>query len=185
MASTKSWESLSCKKTLMPETFWNTLVPQQIFLGNLRKQETIRRKILKKFPLHLLSLLDSWTSLKHRKVHLRKISVLWNKNVPMENRDTFQPVLCVKIFDAGIFMQQKREGSPHKFFRYCETKDISWKIATLPPSFSQTNRNEIIFETRKASPTNCFGTVRQKKLHRKIWMSLPLFDCKFSIPDNF
>ena len=60
-----------------------------------------------------LTFFDIKKFLKHRRVHLRNVWVLWDKNFQRKIVKPL-PLLCMKIFDCKISETQK--GSPTKFF---------------------------------------------------------------------
>ena len=92
-------------------------------------------------------------------------------------------LLSINLFVTRNFMKRSTEGLLYEMFRYCETKQFRRKNVNLPLlslTFSISENNE----TLKDSPTEFFGTVRQKKFARKSWYSPPpLLSINFAIPE--
>ena len=101
----------------------------------------------------------------NKKVTLGRFLVLSDKKVSRENRDI--PLLSINFFDQRNFL--KNEGFPYEFSRYCEKIIIRQNCDT--PSYK--NFFNQTFSERQASPTNFFGTVRQKSFERKSWSPPP------------
>ena len=81
------------------------------------------------------------------------------------------------FFDARSYCNSK--GFPYGNIRHCETKNFRRKILILPPSLIQTFSVPKIIATVKDSPTEIFGTVRQKIFDGKSWYSPPPLLFKF------
>ena len=76
------------------------------------------------------------------------------------------------FFDTRNFCNSKGFPPPYGNFRHCETKNFWRKILILPPLLFKLFRH-LKFATVKDSPTDVFGTVRQKTFDGKSWYSLP------------
>ena len=106
--------------------------------------------------------------LKHRKVPLPKVSVLWDKSKWMVNYDT-PPLLCTSFSDTRNFRNTK--GFPFEVFWSTEKKvSIKSRYLFLRKQFALRH----LSETSKASNKNRFATVRQKKSQRQIVIHLIL-----------
>ena len=75
------------------------------------------------------------------------------------------------FFDTRNYCNNK--GFPYKIFRQWDKKFSTENLDTPPPSFLQIFSGPEVSETLKDSPTNFFGTVRQKIFDRKSWNSPP------------
>ena len=64
----------------------------------------------------------------HRRVSLRKVSVLWDEKNSTEKRQL--PFLSLTFFEIRSWWSTK--GFPYKFFRHCETKKFRRKILIFP-----------------------------------------------------
>ena len=89
------------------------------------------------------------------------------------------PLLCMEISDTRIFLKHKRV--PLRIFSALWDKKISKKPLcspdqlcsppTPPPPMHGNFRYQNFFETQKGSPTNFFGTVRQKIFDKTVMLS--------------
>ena len=91
------------------------------------------------------------------------------------------PPLSINFFATGNFLKHSTEGFTCEYFRHCETKNFWRKILILPPLL-QTFSVPGINATIKDSPTEIFGTVRQKKISTEnrdinLW-SINFFDTR-------
>ena len=88
----------------LPKTFWNT--PQKVSstkcFGAVR-QNNFDGKSWYPPPLLSFTFFDTRNFLKHRKISLRKFSVLWDNKLSTKNR--YIPLLYMKFFDTGIFFE--------------------------------------------------------------------------------
>ena len=98
---------------LKQKIFWNT--PQKVSstkcFGAVR-QNNFDGKSWYLPPLLSFTFFDTRNFLRHRRVSLRKFSVLWGNKLSTENRDI--PLLCIKFFDTGFFL--KHRSVPLWFF---------------------------------------------------------------------
>ena len=122
------------------------LPPYEIFCFCETKQ--FRRKIV--IPPSLISNIfryQKYSERQHRRVLLRNVSVVWDKTLPMENRDTL-PLLCNKVLDTRIFLKHRRV--------HLLSFSLLWD-----KRFPTENR-----DIPKGAPKSLFGTVRQKVLRK-------------------
>ena len=94
------------------EFFWNT-------------------KVLSNSPLLCLKIFDTRILSKHRRVLLRILSALWDKDFSTEFSDI--PFLCRNFSLPEIFWFT--EVFPNEIYRYSETKSFERKVV-IPPSFA-------------------------------------------------
>ena len=103
----KSWYPpplLSIKYFYLPEIFWNTeWFPGEVF-SVLRDKKKFRQN-RGASPLFCLKLFDTRVLSKHRRVLLRILSVLWDKDFSTEFSDI--PFLCIKFCDAWNFLKHR------------------------------------------------------------------------------
>ena len=93
----------------------------------------------------------------HKRFPLRNVSVLWDKTISMENRDTY-PLSYPSHFSIPETFSDT-EGFLYESFRYSEA--INGKSG-YTPLMHKIFRYRIFFETQKCSPMIFSGTVRQK-----------------------
>ena len=117
------------KKNLIPKTFWNTeRFPYEV----LRYFETanFRPKIVKR-PAHLiLKFFDPRNFLKHLRVSLRNVSVLWDKKI--SDRKSWYPPFMHKNFPYLKFSEAQK-GSPKNFVGTVRQKFVDRKSCYPPP----------------------------------------------------
>ena len=122
--------------------------------------------------IHKLFRYRKFSETQHRRLPVRNFSALWDKKFSTENFDTTSPLSYSNFF--GTRNQCNSKGFPYGNFRHYETKNFRRKILILPPpSLIQTFSVPEINATVKDSPTEIFGTVRQKIFDGKSWYSLP------------
>ena len=110
---TRDTPLLSIKKTSLPENFWNT----EWFPGELFSVLWDKKKILIKpwsFPLLCLKFCDTRILSNYRRVHLRMLSALWDKNFSTE----FSDIPCAKNLPIHEFFWNT-EVLPNEIFRHC------------------------------------------------------------------
>ena len=84
----------------------------------------------------------------------------------------YSPFSYPNFFDTRNYCNNK--GLPYGNFRHCEIKNFRRKVLMVPPApLIQTFSTSEIFATIKDSPTEIFGTVRQKNFHGKSCYSPP------------
>ena len=116
------------------------------FFGTVR-QKKIRRKILILPPpllIHKLIRYQKFSETQHRRVPLRKVSVLWDKKFSTENRD--KTLWSIRLFDTRN--QWHPKGFPYEICRHCETKNFRQKIVILPSSSPSSLLSINFFDTR-------------------------------------
>ena len=147
----------------MPQVFWHIeKFPKKFF-------STVRQKIFERKHDTSLSYLQFFfhtrSFLKHRRVPLQSSS---SRSCETENfwQNREAPLLCMKIFETRNFSKHRRV--PVRILSALWDNKISTQNSDIPllekffwyPKF---------FETLKCSPTNFFGTVKQKVLNEKSW----------------
>ena len=98
---------------------------------------TVRQKIFEGkswyFPFSLIFKLfryQKFSETQHRRVPLRNVSVLWDKNFSTQNRDI--TLWSIRFFDTRNHWHPK--GFPYKICRHCERKKFRQKFVILPSS---------------------------------------------------
>ena len=104
-------------------------------------------------------------------VPLQNASVLWDKTISTENRDSRPlPLLSLTFLDTRNFLQHRRVH--HEVFWYCETTNFDrnlWYIPRIHKIFQYWK----LSDTQNGSSTVCFCTVRQNNFEGKAWYSPP------------
>ena len=70
-------------------------------------------------------------SLEPGRVPLRSFSVMWDKEIPTQNRKIPLPLLCIMFFITRFFLKHRRV--PAEFFWHCEGKKFRQRIV-IPSS---------------------------------------------------
>ena len=81
------------------------------FLGFVRQQIFVENRDV---PFVGIKLFDTRSFLKHRRVPLRNDSVLPDKTILTENRDTPPPLSTLSFFDIRNFLKNRRD--PQRIF---------------------------------------------------------------------
>ena len=108
------------------------------------------------------------------------VSVLWDKKF-RQNCDAPPPLLCMKIFDKRVFLKHQSVLQWNILVQW--NKNFDWKSRYSPPPLIQTFSIPENIATVKNSPTEIFGTVRQKTFDGNLWY--PLLCIKFFDTPNF
>ena len=118
-----------------------------------------------------LTFFDIKRVLKHRRVHLRNVWVLWDKNFQRKIVKPF-PLLCMKNFDCKTSETQK--GSPTKCFGTVSQKDWggSW---CPPPLFPSTFFNIKNFLKRRRVPLRKVSLLGNKHFRSTVVIPDPFF----------
>ena len=110
----------------------------------------------------------------HRSAPQRNFSVLWDKKVAMEKRDP--PFSSIKPFETRTFIKKSRI-SWQNFAALWDIKISTENRGTL--SYTWKFSIKKVSGTPKWSPTEYFGTVRQKLFDGKSWYLPPLIHKTF------
>ena len=111
-------------------------------------------------PLLSVSFFDNRFFLKHRRLALRKFSVLWDKD--FDKKSWYNPLFSYPLKFPIPEVFWNKGGLPYEIFRYCETKTLTKNCDTTPSSIHNNFGYQKFSEKQKGCPTNVFGTVRQK-----------------------
>ena len=112
---------------------------------------------------------DTRNFLKHRRVHLRCLSVTWDKKFLTRYRDksSFPPsVLSRKFFGTRSFLKQV--NFPHEPFWYCETKQFRRNIVIIPLLSRNFFDSRKFLGHRRVLLRNSLALWSKKKLRKKI-----------------
>ena len=164
------WYPLPMQKMFRYQKFSETRKGSAtIFFGAVRQNFSIE---ISDMPFLCIRFFDARFFLKHTRVPLRNFLVMRDKFFKRKICNTLPLLLSKKIEITDIFWN--REVIPYDFFRYCETNKLTKYRDTHPSSLIHKSvRYPKFSETHKGSPTNFFGTVRQK-LWQKIVILPPL-----------
>ena len=123
-----------------------------------------------------LTISDIKRILKHRRVHLRNVWVLWDKNFQRKIVKPL-PLLCKKNFDCKTSETQK--GSPRKIFGTVSRKN--WRGSLCPPPlFTSTFFNIKNFLKHRRFPLRNVSPLRNKHFRRTVVMPRLFISSKFS-----
>ena len=140
-----------------PKLVKHQIVPRRKFSAPWDKNYRHKIVILL-LPIKIL-IFDTTTFLKHRRIPLRIILILWDKKCPNENRDL--PFLCQKFSIPEISKTLK--GSPTKSFGTVSQKEFRQNRDTpLIQKFSDART----FVKQRRFPNDFIGTVRQKNFNQ-------------------
>ena len=120
-------------------------------------------------PFSSIIFFDTTIFLKHRRVSVRKVLILWDKKFQTENRDT-PPLSFIKVLDTRNFLKHRRVPLG-RFSVLWGNKFSTGKRDTPLPSYPCIFSYQIFSEAQKFFPTNSFVTVRQKNVEGKSWHS--------------
>ena len=111
--------------------------------------------------------------LKHERVPLRKISVLWEKTISTENRDTRPLLLSLAFLHTGNFLKHRRVL--YEMFRYWHKKILTENRYTSPlPSCPESFPIPEMFWSTEGFPYEIFRHCETKNFQRKIVLPLLL-----------
>ncbi len=176
------WYSpFSCKIFLLPGLFWKT---EQKFCSPTNLLGTERQNFFDWNCYHSsasFSKLFRWqifSETHHRRIFpLPKFSALWDKKLSTKTLDT--PPSFPNYFRYRNVLKHSTEGLfPYQIVRQWETKKNRLKhLILFPPLFKTFSLAEIFWKAalKSCSPTNFFGTVRQKTLDWNFWYSFHSF----------
>ena len=134
-----------------------------IFFGTVRENSFDR----KSWYNSLMHKIFRYPKLVNLKGFLRKVSVLWEKTISAENRDTRPLLLFLTFFDTRNFLEHRRVS--YEKFRYCERKQFRRKIVIAPPPFyPQTFSIPEIFWNTEGFPCEFFRHCKTQHFERKI-----------------
>ena len=145
------------------------------------EMKPFRRTIVTTAPFLILIIFRFQKDFEHRKVPLRKVSVLWDQ----KSRRRF--VMCTHFLFLNIFRHKKflKHRTVHlRNVWVLWDKNFQRKIVKPLPILCKKNFDCKTSETQKGSPTNFFGTVSQKNW-RGSWCPPPLFTSTFFNIKNF
>ena len=127
-----------------------------------------------------LTFFDIKKILKHRRVHLRNVWVLWDKNFQRKIVEPL-PLLCMKNFDCKTSGTQK--GSPRKFFGTVSRKN--WRGSWCPPPlFTSTFFNIKNFLKHRRAPLRNVSLLRSKHFRSTVVMPWHFLFSTFSPSGN-
>ena len=141
-------------KVSLPEFFWNQEeFPYEIFRRWVKKfsTETLDTPSLPPF-IHKIFCYQKFSETLHRKVPLRKVSVLWDKIISTHN--TRPLLLSLTFFFTKVFWNT--EGFLYEMFRCCETKQFQRKFVISPPFWFLTFFFTTFFSNTEGFPYKVF-----------------------------
>ena len=123
------------------------------------EMEPFRRTNVTTAPFLILIIFRFRKDFEHRKVPLRKVSVLWDQK---SRRRIVMPThfLFLNIFRHKKFSEAQKASLRNVSIQW--DKKILGQSWRPPTFFSLTFFQKIISETQKSSSTKCLGTVRRK-----------------------
>ena len=184
------WDKRVLGQSWCPPTFFSLTFLQKIIsntegvlyeMFRYCEMKPFRRTIVTTVPFPILNIFRFQKELDHRKVPLRKVSVLWDQKLDGES-------WCPPTFFSLTFSDLK------KFLKHRTVhlrsvwvlwdKKFQRKIVKPFPLLCMKSFDCKTSETQKGSPTNFFGTVSQKNW-RGSWCPPPLFTSTFFNIKNF
>ena len=125
--------------------------------------------------------------MKHRRVPLWKVSVLWDKTVSTRNRDNSPPIPCIKFFNARSFLKH-RTGHLRKTLVFWDKKSSTesgdWSSAPLMIEKLKFSISELYWKFRRLLQMYFCVKWEEKFTWRRIVIGGPFSNPKhFSITD--
>ena len=118
----------------IPEFFWNTEGFLEKTFGQCETKIFRGEELIPPPPLiHKLFRQRNFSGTQHRRVPLRNVTLLSDKTISTENRDTRTSLILYMFRYQTIFWNH--EGFLYEMFRYCDTNKFRRKLLIPAPSF--------------------------------------------------
>ena len=116
-------------------------------------------------PLQSTKTFDAGFFLKHRRVQLRNVSVLWATILLKKMRYRPPPSLMQKLFRCQNF-SENRKRFPTNCFSTGRQRSVDRNLSEAPPLILEILWHQKFYGTQKCSPRRFFGTMKLQKIDK-------------------